>query len=60
MVYHTGIYCRGVNRTVVFLTSKWDNLTYRLHEKAIELLKKEGVKFIFALITESGASHIRV
>lgn len=60
MVYHAGIYCRGINREVVFLTSKWDNQTYKLHEKAIELLRKSGVKFLFALITENGASHIRI
>lgn len=60
MVYHIGIYCRGINREVIFLTSKWDNQTYKLHEKAIELLKKGGVKFIFALVTENGASYIRI
>lgn len=60
MVYHSGIYCRGINRMAVFLTSKWDNQTYKLHEKAIDLLKKNGIKFIFALITENGASSIRI
>ena len=45
---------------VFFLTTKWDNKAYDAHKPAKEVLKSEGIIFLFVLISESGASLINV
>ena len=58
MIYHAGIYCKGMNHLVAFVTTKWDPTTYEVHRVAINTLENEGVKFIFVLLTERDASRI--
>ena len=59
MVYHSGIYCLGKNRSVVFITTKWDD-SYYPHKRAIEILKQKGINYIFVLMSNKGAAEFHV
>ena len=58
MLYHAGIYCRGINKQVIFFTTKWDPAEVEFHRQAIRLLQHENVRFAFILISERGLSPI--
>jgi len=58
MIYHAGVVCRAENRTVVFLTTKWEPIIFKKHEQAIQAIRQEGCDVVFILLTEKGASEI--
>ena len=58
MLYHAGIYCRGVNKQVIFFTAKWNPDEVEFHRQAIRLLQHEDVRIAFILISERGLSPI--
>lgn len=60
MIYHAGIYCPDDNKEVVFISTKWDNKSFQPHQKAIDILKRKGVKFAFVLISSNGMTAIHV
>ena len=60
MIYHIEFACRGINKNIIFLTSKWSFNEYKPHATAIESLKRDGIRFVFLLIGPRGVSIIDV
>jgi hypothetical protein len=49
MLYHLGIYCRGVSKKVLIITSQWDNSAWETHSQAVDALKQqEGIEIFKA------------
>ncbi|MEM1557757.1 MAG: hypothetical protein QXL27_01005 [Candidatus Bathyarchaeia archaeon] len=39
--HHAGIYCRCKNRFIIFVTTKWDDREWMVHEQAFRFLRRE-------------------
>ncbi len=59
MIYHAGIYCPDDNKEVIFVTTQWGK-KHLPHKKAIDCLKRKGIKFAFVLISPNGMGPIYV
>ena len=58
MIYHAGIYCKDINTRVMLLTTKWPIEHYKIHEKAINVLRNNGLNIFFVFIGPKGVSEL--
>ena len=59
-IYHAGILCQSVCRTVLFVTTKWNPDEFWAHRSAIKKLRNDGATFVFVLIGDEGLAFIPV
>lgn len=60
MIYSSGIICRGIHKLVIFMTTKFDNKNFEKHIDALQIMKRENIRFCFIQLARQGASELHV
>ncbi len=58
ILYQAGIKCKGINDEVYFFASKWEPHIWLKHSEEIRILRDQGVRFTFIIVTANSITEI--